>query len=532
MDKLRRLLERGYFPSQLPPTFTTIDFASHHRAIDAAWPAPLSKIPSSRGEFFSVARAEHSRRPITIPNPVNQLRLCREIATHWPNLRTHFLKSKLSLSVPKLRGNKKRATEIVPLSELAERRLILSASYPYALETDISRFFPTLYTHSIPWALHGKSASKANTRIRTPAFYGNILDYLVQLSQERQTIGIPIGPDTSHIISEMIATSVDLLIRDILNRWPLGYRHVDDFFLCFNSRRDAEGALTAIRKALREFELDINVAKTRILETATLRGDNWVDRIKSSIIGDTERSQKHEINRFFDLAFEVARHDENAVKYALKRSVGTRILESSWRIYEAYLLRCGLLSPNCVPTMAQILITYHGLTGYDLDKKRIANFCTNILLHCSPNEHHSEVVWTLFLARELGLSLPSSVAKSVAQLQSSVCALVALDLARAGLLRGTLDTSMWASFLTQEGLRGPMWLLAYEATRKQWLRPATANLLANDPFFGPMDGLKISFYDQAAHISPLIRRVRRSPAWAEEDYEDYEFDDLEDEYVA
>ena len=322
MDKVRRLLERGYFPSQLPPPFLTESLAKHHQSLFNLWPSGYNKLPSTRGEHFSVARAGHSRRPITIPNPVNQLHLSRAIGDHWRDLRQYFSKSKLSLSIPKLRGDKKRATEIVPLSDLVERRLILSGSYPYALMTDVSRFFPTLYTHSIPWALHGKSNSKANTRNRTPTYYGNILDYLIQSSQERQTIGIPIGPDTSHIISEIIATAVDLYLRDKLKRWPIGYRHVDDFFLCFNSRGEAEAALTALRSALREFELDINPAKTRIFETGSLAEDGWVDRLKAAEISTSEREQRRDLSMFFDLAFNVAREDENALKYALKRSAG------------------------------------------------------------------------------------------------------------------------------------------------------------------------------------------------------------------
>ena len=533
VDKVRRLLEKGYFPSQLPPPFSTVSLATHHQSLFNSWPFGLHKVPSSRGEYFSVARAGHSRRPITIPNPVNQLQLCRAISDHWRDIRQYFGKSKLSLSVPKLQGNKRRATEIVPLSELTEKRLILSGSYPFALITDVSRFFPTLYTHSIPWALHGKANAKANTRRKDPTFYGNILDYLIQTSQERQTLGIPIGPDTSHVVSEIIATAVDLHLRDGLKRWPVGYRHVDDYFLCFNSHEEAEAALTALRNALREFELDINSAKTRIVESASLREDGWVERLKVAEIGTTESEQRRGLGRFFDLAFDVAREDENALKYALKRSAGTRILESVWQLYEAYLLRCGLLSPNCVPTIAQIFITYQGLGGYKIDKKRIANFCGNVILHCAPNEHHSETVWALFLARELGISLPARVGSVISRVQSSVCALVSLDLARAGLLRGTLDTTMWSAALTPAGLKGPMWLLAYEAARKNWLASPQPGFLANDTYFGPMLASNVIFYDETAHITPLIRKVRRpSPFWPDEEEGDFEFDDLMEEYIA
>jgi hypothetical protein len=184
-----------------------------------------------------------------------------------------------------------------------------------------------------------------------------------------------------------------------------------------------------------------------------------------------------------------------------------------------------------VPTVAQIVITYQGLGGYEIDKKRMSNFCTNVILHCAPNEQHSETVWALFLARELGISLPASVGSVISRLQSSVCALVSLDLARAGLLRGALDTAMWSAALTPAGLRGPLWLLAYEASRKNWLTGPQPGFLANDSYFGPMLAANIVFYDETKHITPFIRKRPFSPLMDQEESE-FEFDDLMDEYVA
>ena len=233
MDKTKRFIERGYFPSQLPPPFSTRSFAAKYRSIERQWVPIRIARRNIRGEFFSVARVGHARRPIIIPNPVPQFFLSQAIGQYWPNLQSHFSKSKISLSRPLLKGNKDRATEIVPLSELADRRIILAASSRFILKTDISRFFPPFTLIPFLGLSTGKSQAKANPRDRTPRFYGNIIDQLVGLTQERQTIGIPIGPDTSHVISEIIATAIDVEIKRELKHWPLGYRHVDDFFLCF-----------------------------------------------------------------------------------------------------------------------------------------------------------------------------------------------------------------------------------------------------------------------------------------------------------
>jgi hypothetical protein len=458
---------------------------------------------------------------------VNQFYLSRAISDYWDELQKHFRRSRISLSRPTLKGNATRATEVVPLSELSERRLIISSSFRYVLRTDISRFFPTLYTHSVPWSLHGNAASKANQRNRTPAFFGNIIDYLMQGSQERQTIGIPIGPDTSHIVSETIATSVDLRVREQLGRWPVGYRHVDDFFLCFNTSEEAQVALAAIVKALREFELDINPAKTIISDAESLREDDWVDRIKSFDISEAERAQRQDIHRFFTRALDLAKEDENALKYALKRSASTVITENNWEVYEAYLLRCGLIAPNCMQTVVQLLVTYESL-GYPLTRRKIANFCANVIIPSARAEHHSEVAWALWLACELSVPLPAVSTRALVEMESSVCALVALHLRERGLVRGNLDTTRWESSLDPMNLKGPMWMLVYEASLKGWLREQVPGFVTGDTFFGPMLGAGVSFYDQTRRLQPLIRRLD----FRDFDEEEYEFSDEAEGYVA
>src|SRR3546814_5011434 len=76
------------------------------------------------------------------------------------------------------------------------------------------RFYPSIYTHSIAWAILGKAHVKASHH--TTAFKGhfaNHLDKAVGAGQEGQTIGIPIGPDTSRIIAELVAVVVEEIAK-------------------------------------------------------------------------------------------------------------------------------------------------------------------------------------------------------------------------------------------------------------------------------------------------------------------------------
>ena len=86
-----------------------------------------------------------------------------------------------------------------------------------------------IYTHSIPWAIHGKSTAKANLG---HALYGNLIDACVRNSQDQQTLGIPIGPRSSDLIAETIGAALDRELQERLGSLR-GTRYIDDFHLYF-----------------------------------------------------------------------------------------------------------------------------------------------------------------------------------------------------------------------------------------------------------------------------------------------------------
>ena len=67
LDKLKELLEKGFFPVQLPPGFTSESFAKKYKKFQGRWEA--QNIPNCRMEKFSVARSSYYRRVTRIVNP-------------------------------------------------------------------------------------------------------------------------------------------------------------------------------------------------------------------------------------------------------------------------------------------------------------------------------------------------------------------------------------------------------------------------------------------------------------------------------
>ena len=122
IDRVRRLLEAGYLPSQLPPTFTTRQLAADHATYYQAWIALQKKpkkgqpfVPKAepgKPEAFSVARVGHQRRVTSIPNPVTQTYLATHVAAHWGSFVKHYRQSRLSASHPRFLHNGARAASI------------------------------------------------------------------------------------------------------------------------------------------------------------------------------------------------------------------------------------------------------------------------------------------------------------------------------------------------------------------------------------------------------------------------------------
>ena len=533
MNRLKYLLERGYFPVQLPPGFVTSTFAATYPNFSSTWSSLPA--PATRPEKFSVARSSYYRRETRIVNPISYFLLAQEIDKYWPQISKHFRKSRMSLSRPTFAPGL-RAIKISKFSELYEAKITRAAGYRFVLITDISSFFPTIYTHTIPWAIHGKAVAKRN-RQKDSTYFGNILDSKSMGVQDWQTIGLPIGPDTSHIIAELIATSIDVQLKESLSRWPAGFRYVDDYYLFFDTRDEADRALTELTKAVSNFELQINPSKTRILEVKGLVEESWKYTLKKLAISAQRRSQKNDIHNYFEELFSLEGRykDESLVKYGLKQISSHIIKKPNWDIFEAYLLKCGFSYPNALHVIVNIFATYHHF-GYPINKIAIRRFCNNLIRTHAIADHHSEVSWLLWLCKELELSIRREVVREIEGMSSSVCSLIALDLYHSGIVKTKLQISYLSQFESADALTGSHWLLAYEAGRRGWLKN---DFIDTDPFISKLNENGVEFYEVMRKCKPIFNfkvKVNDGDVLADlfdsdRDIDDlFDFDEMDEEY--
>lgn len=500
----------------MPTCFTSEKFAAHATALGKEWRAfyPNRCKEECAYERYSVARVGHSRRPICVPNPVAQYFLADCISNNWGIIKRKFSKSKISLSVPILGAEEGRAISITPIKELNEKRLLQSVQHKYCLTTDVSQFFPSIYTHAISWAVEGKEIAKKKSNRNNKSLLGPKLDEFCRYTQLNQTIGIPIGPDTSHILAELVGTAIDLEIKQAIGRWPQGFRHVDDFSFYFYTENEALRALTAISNALATYELKINIQKTKIVQIEGGQSDSWIHHFDSFEFSVQRHVQRKDLHRFFDLAFSLAKsnEDENVVQYALRR-VETEIIKSAnWDVFEAYLLRCMDSYPNTIPECALIISTYiqHIPSVIAKSKKQWAAYLTSRIAEHAPLAHHSEVAWLLWLTLHLKTKIGKEAVTQIERMNSSICLLIALAIESQNLLARKLSRKVLPKFSSNAALYGEHWMLYYEAAVKGWL-PSVLPFVQADPHFSKLALKNIQFIDITLMPTPIFKKKTSAP---------------------
>lgn len=509
MSLLKDLLAKGYFPNELPPPFTTMNFAELLAANQAQLPQQFAN-PDHSGKIspHNRPRVGSLRRTLGLPNPIHQYRLSAEIAAHWKVLESHFKKSKISLSRPVRKiGTDRGLPSRYPMSVLPIRRAAGRAIARYVVTTDITRFYHSIYTHSIPWALHTKAVAKK--RKNDDRLLGNRLDKYIRAGQDFQTVGVPIGPDTSLIIAETVLCSIDSGLAPALVR--NGFRYIDDYELGFYTLSQAEDALCVLEEKLGQYELALNPKKTKIVELPDLLDEAWVSELRALIVSDgaKPKAQEASLLRYFDRSFELSKTnpDAHVLNYAIQRISSVLIAKRNWKLYENLMLQCILAEPGTL-RFAFAQLTRYGQMGYTVDRGKIARVANALIEIHSRQGHGSEVAWAVWAAIYFDVHITKTNAKRLGKMDDSVVALLALDARAKRVIDRAVDFPLWESSMTTDGLYDKHWLLAYEANVKGWLPSVgRGDHVRRDAGFNYLKRNGVHFYDDT--IATRMRETKR-----------------------
>ena len=446
--------------------------------------------------IHNLARAGTLRRKLSIPNPINYFQLAELVDRFQANLLQHMASSSLSLTTPKSTPGVQRAIDSVKdFGYLPIARSLCRASSRYVLQTDIGTCYPSIYTHVIPWALHTKQVAKQNQQNFN--YLGNVMDLVVRNAQDRQTLGIPIGPDCSLVIAEIILSSVDATLAKA--GITVGFRFLDDYEFGFGSYSDAEQALATLQGELSEYELDLNPRKTQILDLPLSLERPWAYELRNFQIRNTPSAQQVDLIAYFSRAYDLCRQfpEDSVLRFALGRTRRNIIHSQNWDQYQAALLHVAVVESGALPLVVDELFSYHQ-AGYHIDRHTIADVFHQIIRSHARVNHGSEVAWAIWGSLLLMMTLDHQTADLAARMADPIVAILTLDGKSKGLVSNNVNLGLWSSMMTSQELYADNWLLSYEANIKGWLPSnSSQDHVAADPGFGFLKQYGVSFYDQS-----------------------------------
>jgi hypothetical protein len=513
MLKAKDLIQYGYFPSELPPSFQTFTFGEFATTIPLKqyekwqddWHQVNSKTnrPESKCVNYSVPRYKNLRRILNIPNPFYQMILSNHIEKNWKKIEQHIQKSPISITRPILpiqrtKKDSRSFDQVKHIINNAQEIALRSTEFSFALKTDISRYYPSLYTHSISWALHGKDEAKKKRN--SSSLFGNDLDKWVRSTRDGQTLGIPIGPDTSIIIAEILTTAVDIELERRIGKL-YGLRVIDDYLLFFKEKHLCEEALESLHDIFKDFELEMNPIKIQILELPYILEPAWIPEIRQFHFRvplnplNNYSVQRYDLINFFSRVNEFCTlfPDQNIFKYAVKTIHNKQIYDDNLPLFESLLLKSTLTQSSCLSIVAGILKENQN-KKYTEKNERIDRTLSELIRIHSKYSNHFEISWALWLAKEFEIDIDKTLYPLLSKQDNPIIVLLALDLRDHGLISEKIDESRWKKFLVKDQLYDDHWLMAYEVAHKEWISPST-DYLESDPFFKALKDNDVSFYD-------------------------------------
>lgn len=231
-------------------------------------------------KFMHNKNGKYDWRPLQIIHPVIYVSLINQITNYrnWKELKKRFgeIRGKsivecISLPIVSETKQSDKAEQILNWwEEIEQKSISLSLDFSYIYHTDISDCYGSIYTHSIPWAIHSKEMAKKykpNTS-KGKKLIGNIVDRHIQAMSYGQTNGIPQGSVLMDFIAEIVLNYADLLLSKKIKATHINkkdfkiLRYRDDYRIFVNSPSIADEIIKNLTEVLIELGLKLHSQKT------------------------------------------------------------------------------------------------------------------------------------------------------------------------------------------------------------------------------------------------------------------------------
>lgn len=391
------LLGYGFFSEKLPPLFTSEDFLNYCK--EQKQP-PSSKNGTQYIRFDNI-RNINIPRSFGIPNPLTYQALCFCLKNHWNEIQNYFREKtsyqehKISqVHIRKMFSSKslfRMNYKNWKTSDTANIDFLIGSKY--LVTADISTCFPSIYTHSIPWALAGKTVAKQQKNHNS--WYDEI-DTATRNINSKETKGLLIGPHTSNILSEIILVAIDKELYDKNYKY---IRHIDDFTCYVSSYEEGQQFIIDLKNELDKFNLLLNFKKVDIKPLPISFKENWLRKLKAYtliILPEKQVINFNQVSSFLDFSIELMKqYDNNSaiLNYAIKILSSRKLSSNAIYYYTQYIFHLTLIYPYIIPLLDEYIFT-----PFKLDNNRIANISREIYSSNLKNNNFEGVYYAIFFA--------------------------------------------------------------------------------------------------------------------------------------
>lgn len=402
------LLGEGLFAEKIPQFLSSKDFVEYSKTIQ------LPGLNQSRDYIrFSSMRNINIPRPLAIPDPFIYASLCGELRSNWDKILKHFENQTRSdnhkvsrIHLRKLKDSqklfemnyKKYADDGDPYSDLIINCRFLAIA-------DISKCFPSIYSHAIPWALVGKKLAKKN-KTKQKTWY-NKLDSRIRNVKFGETNGVLIGPHASNLLAEIILTKVDKKLSDKKFQFM---RNIDDYTCFTYSFEEAEKFHLELASELEKYELSLNLKKSEIVSLPRASVKNWVNKLKHYPFVDTynnsegkESLKAKELQAFLDFATEVMldeNSDASIINYAIKVIGRKHLGKNALELYLKRIHHLTMLYPYLIQIMDE-----HVFKAHSVSKSFICKISQDLFIEGQKRKVYEPCSYALYWAMKYDFQL-------------------------------------------------------------------------------------------------------------------------------
>lgn len=163
------LLQKNYFPNhrtrspELPPFVHSSALTPAVAGAIASAGPPTTPYRGCDFVQYTLTRFNGGPRVCGIPHPYPYSVLVRRIHADWARIEPQLQSEASAIKPQAHKDGRLFVMDYGTQKSKSKRYLDNQSCASYVAKADIANFYPSLYTHSIPWAVVGIDAAKANT---------------------------------------------------------------------------------------------------------------------------------------------------------------------------------------------------------------------------------------------------------------------------------------------------------------------------------------------------------------------------------